>query len=96
MKYSKVHRVVYHSENLPIKYHEQRFCITIIFSGQHWTGKSIEKMGKISVFGEFSKNVNFFTKFSFNTENSTIYDLLFLAARYPPKNDNKHLSEMKN
>ena len=53
-------------------------------------------MGKISVFGEFNKNVNFFTKFSFNIENRTIYDLLFLAARRPPKNGNKRPSEMKN
>ena len=58
--------------------------------------KIYRKMGKISVFGEFNKNVNFFTKFSFNIENRTIYDLLFLAARRPPKNGNKRPSEMKN
>ena len=34
--------------------------------------------------------------YNFNTENPTIYDLSFLVARYPPKNDNKHPSEIRN
>ena len=34
--------------------------------------------------------------FSFNTEKPTIYDLLFLVARYTPKNDSKHRSGMRN
>ena len=33
---------------------------------------------------------------SFNTKKPTIYDLLFLVARYPPKNGNKYPSEMRN
>ena len=34
--------------------------------------------------------------FSVITEKLTIYDFLFLDSRYPPKNDNKHPSEMTN
>ena len=34
--------------------------------------------------------------FTFNTDKPSIYDLLFLVARYPPKNDKKHPSEMRN
>ena len=36
---------------------------------------------------------------SFSTESAekpTIYDLLYLAAKYYPKNNNKHPSEMRN
>ena len=31
-----------------------------------------------------------------SAENSTIYDLLFLFAIFSPKNDNKHLPEIRN
>ena len=48
-------------------------------------------MGKIPVLGEFNKNFNFSTKFKL-----TIYDMLFFIARYPPKNDNKYLPEIRN
>ena len=39
-----MHRVVYLSNNPSIKYHEQKFYIKVAFSGQHWTGLSIEKI----------------------------------------------------
>ena len=42
-KLPKVHRVVHHSKNLSIKYHEQNFCIRFAFLGQHLTGLSIGK-----------------------------------------------------
>ena len=44
--YPGVHRVVHNSENLSIKYHEQKFCIKSEVSGQHWTGMPIEKCKK--------------------------------------------------
>ena len=50
-------------------------------------------MRKISVYGEFNKNINISTE---SAEKSTIYDLLFLVSIYSPKNDNKKTSEMRN
>ena len=49
-----MHRVVHHSEHLFIKYHEQKFCMKFAFSGQHWTGLSMEKC-KNSIFGVLIK-----------------------------------------
>ena len=46
-----MNRVVHHSENLSIKYHEQKLCIKFSFSGQYWIGLSIEKF-RNSVFAE--------------------------------------------
>ena len=42
-KLPKVHRVVHHSKDLSIKYHEQKFCIRFAFFGQHLTRLSIGK-----------------------------------------------------
>ena len=49
-----VHRVVLHSENLSVKYQEQKFYIKFAFSEHHLTGLSIEKF-KNSVFGVLIK-----------------------------------------
>ena len=46
-------------------YHEQKFWIIFAFSGEHWTGLSIEKYEEISVFGVFNKNINFSTEFQY-------------------------------
>ena len=51
------------------------------------------KQWKIQVFGVFNKNINFSTE---STDKPKIYDLLFLIAIYPSKNDNKHPSEIRN
>ena len=72
--------------NLSIKYHDQKFYIKVAFSGQHWTGLSIEKF-KNSVFGVL-------LKISFSLLNqlkkTTIYYLLLLLAFYSPKNNESH------
>ena len=46
-----MNRVVHHSENISIKYHEQKLCLKFSFSGQYWIGLSIEKF-RNSVFPE--------------------------------------------
>ena len=48
------HRVMHHSENLSIKYHDQNFYIKTAFSGQHWTGQ-IGKCEKVSFRGNLIK-----------------------------------------
>ena len=50
-------------------------------------------MQKISVFGEFNKNIYFSAK---SAEKSTIYDKLFFVAIYSPENDNIHPSKKRN
>ena len=40
----------------------ENLYIKISFSSQHWTGQSIEKCVKISVFREYRKNINFTTE----------------------------------
>ena len=50
-------------------------------------------MRKISVFGEFNKNIYFSAK---SAEKSTIYDKLFFVAIYSSENDNIHLSKKRN
>ena len=47
-------------------------------------------MWNISVFGVFTKNINFTTE---SAKKPTIYDLLFLIASCSSKNDHKHLLE---
>ena len=47
----------------------------------------------MSVFGLFSKIINFMTE---SVKKATFYDLLFLIGFYSPKNINKYPSEMKN
>ena len=56
------------------------------------------KIWKFSVFGVFSKNINFSTEFQHRVslKKTTIYKLLFLIALYSPKNDNKQPSEIRN
>ena len=49
-----VHRVMYCSENLSIKYHDQNFYIKTS-SGQHWTGQTIAECEKISFWGNLIK-----------------------------------------
>ena len=83
-----MHRMVHHSENLFIKYHEQTICRKFAFSGQHWTGIFIKKC-KNSVFGVPIKisisALNFSTE---SVKKPTINDLLFLIVIYSPKTDN--------
>ena len=47
--------LVHHSENLSIKYHDQKCCIKIAISGQHWTGKPVEKCKKFPLLGNWYK-----------------------------------------
>ena len=87
---------MHHSENLSIKYHEQKFCIKFAFSGQHWTGLFTENC-KNSVFGDLIKvSISVLNFSTGSAKKTTIYDLLFLFETYSPKNDNKHPSEMRN
>ena len=57
-------------KSLPIKYHEQKFFIKSAFSGQHWTGLSMEK-SKNSVLGVLVENINF--SFDWNQQFMTCY-----------------------
>ena len=92
-----MHRVVYHSDNLSIKYYEQKFCIKFAFSGLHCAGLPIEKYKKIQSLRCLIKIsisvLNFSTE---STKKTTIYDFLFLIVLYSSQNYNKHPSEMRN
>ena len=58
---------------------------------------NLQKNGKnFRVFLELIKISISVLNVGFNTKEPSIYDLLFLVARYPPKNDNKYPSEMRN
>ena len=52
--------MVDHAENLPIKYHDQKFSIKVDFSGKML---SIEKCKKLPFLGNLIYNINFSTKF---------------------------------
>ena len=94
--YYKLRQYMHHSENLFIKYHEQRFSIKFAFSGQHWTRLSIKECKKIQFLGCLKISISV-VKFSTESANERkIYDLLLLIAIYSPKNDNKHPSKMRN
>ena len=41
---------MHNPDNLPIKYHEQKFCIKFAFSGRHWTEISTKKFKKFQLF----------------------------------------------
>ena len=89
-----MNRVVNHSENIPFKYHDQKFCIKISFSRHHWTGLYIKKCLKKYVFGVFnSKNINLRSE---SPKKPIIYDFLFLISISFHTNDKKHCSEIRN
>ena len=46
---------VHYSENLSIKYHNQNSYIKTAFSGQHWTGQTIDECKKVSFWGNLIK-----------------------------------------
>ena len=95
--YSGVHRVVHHSENLSIKYYEQKCYIKFAFSGQHWTRLSMEKCKKNQFLGCLIKtSISVLNSNNESAKKPTVYDLLFLIAIYYPKNQNKRPSDMRN
>ena len=86
--YYKLRQYMHHSENLVIKYHEQRFSVKFAFSGQHWTRLSIKECKRIQFLGCLKISISV-VKFSTESANERkIYDLLLLIAIYSPKNDN--------
>ena len=88
--------MVHNSENHPIKYHEQKFCIKFAFPGsidQEYLSKHV-KIQFLGVSIKMSIPV-----LDFSTESAkelTLYDLLFLIAIYSLNNDNRHPSEIRN
>ena len=90
-------RVVQHSENHSIKYHEQKFCIKFTFQGIIQQDYLLKREN--SIFGMSVKMsipvLNFSTE---SAKELTLYDLLFLIAIYSPNinSDNKNPSEMRN
>ena len=88
--------MLHHSENLSIKYHEQKFLSTLLFQGSIEQGYQSNNV-KNSVLGCLIKTS--ISALNFSTESAkerTINDLLFLIAIYSPKNDNRHPSKMRN
>ena len=68
LKYPRVHRVVYYSENLSIKYHDQNYCIKIAFSRQHSREQSIKEYEKLClVKGNKFKAAIFWSKVLFSS-----------------------------
>ena len=73
--YPGLQRVLYQSENLSVKYYEQKLCRKFVFSGQHWTELSIKKC-KNSVFGVLRKiSVSVLNFSSESAKKLTIYPI---------------------
>ena len=50
----RVRKVMHYSENLSIKCQDQNICIETVFSGQHWTGHTIDECENVLLLGNFS------------------------------------------
>ena len=90
-----MHRMVHHSENLSIKYHNLASNLLSQDSiEQDYLSKNVKKNQFLGFLIKISISVlNLSTE---SAEETVIYDLLFLNAIYSPKNDNNHPSKMRN
>ena len=85
-----MHRVENHSQNLSFKWHDQKFCINIAISAQHWIGLSIEKYEKF----RFSEYLIKMLILVLNQLQNQQFDLLFLAVICSSENDYKYPSKI--